>query len=335
MQIIQLLDKFCFGGGERVALTYQHTFNSLKLDNLIVALDGGRDSCPAGLKVVRNYLAYFSIIFDQLKTKPGEATYLIAHTNRALLIGWIFKVFYRKKIKLMYVQHLFYSPLKVKLLSYCQYWIDSYIQITPITTQLMKRYFASEKCFYLNNYLALQTYLSVTNSNDVLNDFLAVKGERQVITFLGRITQGKNADHLLKLLKLLPSDRYIGLILGTGDELEHIQDLAKDLKIENLYIAGFQEQPLAFLQISDYMFFSSTYKAEMMPMAVLEAKTLGCKVIAYQLEVNSHILPESNIFVYQDFAAIAQGILDNSIVKDKNIYDEEYGALRFKQLFGA
>jgi len=334
MQIIQLLDKFCFGGGERVALTYQHTFNQLNLKNIIIALDGGRDSRPDGLHVVKNYRAYLSNLFKQLKTQLSHPSYLIAHTNRALVIGLMCKIFYGKKVKLIYVQHLFYSSFKLKVLSFAQYWLDRYIQITPITENLLKQHFLPEKCFYLNNYLALQTYVSATNSNDILKEFLIFKDGRQVITFLGRVTEGKNADHLLKLLKFLPQEKYVGLLLGTGDELEYIQELAEKWQLDNLYIAGFQEQPLAFLSVSEYMFFCSSCDEEMMPMAVLEAKALGCKVIGYQFDINSHILPENNMFEYQDFEGIAQAIVDNRIANDENVYDEEYGVLRFKQLLG-
>jgi glycosyltransferase involved in cell wall biosynthesis len=334
MQVIQLLDRFCFGGGERVALTYQHTFNSLKINNAIIALDGGRIDQLARIQLVKNYWPYLIELLRQIRAMPSDTTCVIAHTNRALMVGLIVKLFFRKKIKLFYVQHLFYSSNKLRLLSIFQNAIERLIQITPITDSLLEQHFLPDKRFYLNNYLALESYESGTESNDALNAFLRFKGDRQVIAFLGRVTKGKNADHLLRLLRFLPSDKYVGLLLGTGEELEDVRRLAEEWKLTNVFIAGFQEQPLAFLTVSDYMFFCSSCDEEMMPMAVLEAKALGCKVIGYPFEINGHIIPPSNVVQYEDYNSIAQRILDGSIEYEDNVFNEEYGYSRFKVLFG-
>jgi glycosyltransferase involved in cell wall biosynthesis len=334
MQVIQLLDRFCFGGGERVALTYQHTFDSLKLNNVIIAIDGGRTDKLAKIQLVKNYWSYLVELLSKIKTVSGGNSCVIAHTNRALVIGLIVKLFFGKKIRLFYVQHLFYPSYKLRLLSFFQNAIERLIQITPITDTLLNQHFLPEKRFYINNYLALESYGSGTQSNGALDEFLHFKGDRQVIAFLGRVTKGKNADHLLTLLKHLPSDKYMGLILGTGEELEDVRHLAKKWKLTNAFIAGFQEQPLAFLKNSDYLFFCSSCDEEMMPMAVLEAKALGCKVIGYSFEINEHIIPASNVVQYEDCRSVAQKILNDSIEYQDNVFNEEYGYSRFKVLFG-
>ncbi|MGJ8682406.1 glycosyltransferase, partial [Paraglaciecola sp.] len=323
----------CFGGGERVALTYQYTLNSLGVANCIFALNGGRNSDLENVYIFNGYWRYCFSVLKQIFEQAKEPYCVIAHTNRALIICVLLKLFFRKKVRIFYVQHLFYSPQKMRLLSFCQGVLEKIIQITPITTKLLEQNFKEDKRFYLNNYLALDSY-SKGNSSLAVEELKELAGDRKVITFLGRVTKDKNAEHLLRLLKLLPKDSYFGLVLGTGDELGYIKALALELKLDNLFIAGFQEYPLAFLAASDYMFFCSSYAGEMMPMAVLEAKSLGCKVIGYTNELNRHIIPASNLFDFADFEAIANGIVTSSIIFEPNEFDEEYGRARLSLMLG-
>jgi glycosyltransferase involved in cell wall biosynthesis len=332
MFVLQLLDKFKFGGGERVALTYMDTINELEIENIIIAREGGRTNEFHQLKLTPNYLAYLLKIIKCIKAKPTSRVFIISHTNRALLAGLLCKVIFHKKIKLIYVQHIHYSEFKLKFITSIHRLLFKYIQITPITSNSLQKFLPAHKMFYVNNYLSMNSYSAEATSSE-LRKFMAFKNDRKAIVFIGRVTKEKNPIHLVELLSRLPSKQYCGLLLGSGEALKDVKSSMNRLDINNIYLAGFQESPLTFLGACDYMYFSSSYSGEMMPMAVLEAKALNCKVIGYKGDLNSYIIPKENLFDFEDFSTIAQAIKDDITLLDGNKFDEKYGRSKLSSLF--
>jgi len=334
MHVIQLLDKFCFGGGERVAITYNQSIKELGLDASILAIKHKRESQDSATHLVKNYFAYIGFILTAILENKSSPTWLISHSMRSLAISCLFKVFFFRRVKLCFVQHLFYSEQKLKMISRFQFLLEKLIQISPLTEQLLKQYFKPGKLFYFNNYIHPATYIDSSAGSKVLEEVKARKAGRTLVTFVGAVKAGKNAGHIVDLAARLPKDEFFFLLVGDGDELAAIKERAKSLGLDNLMFAGYQEQPLQFLQESEYFFFSSYNNFEMMPMAVLEAKSNGCIVLAYDLEINTHIVPEGNIFPLEDFDAIAKAIISGLPEFAENEFDIAYGHRKFSQLLG-
>ncbi|GHF80948.1 glycosyltransferase [Thalassotalea marina] len=334
MKVIQLLDKFCFGGGERVAITYNQTIRDIGLDASVLALKDSRKSNDEGIHLVNNYRRYLCFIFGVITSDKEKNSWLICHSIRALAIGILFKLIFFNRVKLCFIQHLAYSSSKLKLISFTQCFLEKVVQITPISEKLLAKHFSKKKIFYFNNYIHSKTYVDNVSVNTQLNDIIAEKGARKVISFVGAVKQGKNAVHLVELAAHLPAGDYLFLVVGDGEELLLAKNRAEELSLENIRFLGYQEQPLQFLELSDYFFFSSYNNYEMMPMAVLEAKTKQCIVFGYDMEVNKYILPSENIFKLEHFDEIAKAILSNTLIFSKNEFDAVYGEKQFKKLLG-
>lgn len=332
MKVVQLLDRFMFGGGERVAMNYQLTFEQLGCDNCILALASTRKTEHAGINLFSNYYAYIARLISIL-TKSEKPVWVVSHTLRSLLIAILLKFVLFGRFRICFVQHLRYSKFKLFFLGVLQVFVYRYIQITPVTKSEVSKYISKDKQFCLNNYTVEQTEQFSHSDNRDLEQFLTFKRSRKCIVFLGRITSIKRPMDLVELIGLLPTENYCALFLGEGDLRHACMTLVEQRGLcDVVYFAGFQECPSAFLKYCEIYFMSSFPVEEMMPMAVLECMELGLKVIGYPLQVNRYLLDSRNIFKCADYLAIAKAIVQDDLAYRSNEYNQDYGKLRFAQL---
>lgn len=329
MNVIQLLDKYKFGGGERVALTYQSTLNEIMVNNKILAYKDDR-SADENVYLSNGLFDYIRFLFVSVFSS-NENVVLMAHTNKSLVLSCFFKVVFFTKVKVIYIQHLNYDDNRYRILSILQIFISKYIQITPVTKSKLDVFIRKDKVFYLNNYIKLDTYSNA--EGDVTKDTLHSINNRKVIAFVGAFREGKNISHVIELIKSLDSKDYYFIIVGDGKERVKIDGV---IGCENVHYAGYQMNPIKYLERSDYLFFPSYEEGEkfgeMMPMTILEALEVGCKVISYDLTVNKYLLPKENVFEYMDFEGIINALKKGSIKKTENIYNKEYGLTNIKAL---
>ncbi|MCW4446359.1 glycosyltransferase [Vibrio splendidus] len=329
MNVIQLLDKYKFGGGERVALTYRSTLNEITVNNKILAYKDDR-TADDNVYLSNSLFEYIKTLFSFVLSS-SDSVVLMAHTNKSLVISCFFKVMFLSKIKVVYIQHLNYDDKRYFMLSNLQVFISKYIQITPVTKNKLEGLIRKDKVFYFNNYIKLDTYSN--SEGEVAVDVLRSINGRKVITFVGVFREGKNVSHITELIKSLESKDYYFFIVGDGVEKDEIDSV---IGYENVHYAGYQLNPIKYLEKTDYLFFPS-YEGgdkfgEMMPMTILEALEVGCRVISYDLTVNKYLLPKENVFEYMNFEEITNAIKEDSIKKIENIYGKKYGSVNMKAL---
>ncbi|TMP47581.1 glycosyltransferase [Pseudoalteromonas sp. S1688] len=330
MKVIQLLDKFRFGGAERVALTYMSTLDGLGYQNAIFAIKDNRVSGSPVVRLVHDYLFYFKLMVSQIR-KNSERTIFISHSMRSLMLSLICKLFFRKKVKIIFVQHLSYSKRHYYFLRNIGFLIDRFIQITPVVEGEFNSYFSKDKIFYFNNYILPDSY-SREKGNLALKSFKAFVMNRKVVAFVGAMKKGKNCSHIIELAKVMRDSDFCFVLIGDGDEFSAVKQKVKALNLSNVFIAGYQECPLSFLEYTDFLFFSSYKNNEMMPMTILEGMSLGCKVVAYKTEVTSYLLPKENLFDFEDYLSLSKALKDDSILPVKLQYDKSYGDVKMDTL---
>ncbi|WP_277674059.1 glycosyltransferase [Piscibacillus halophilus] len=105
------------------------------------------------------------------------------------------------------------------------------------------------------------------------------QGDAQVIVTAGRLVREKDHPTLLKAFKKVVETKKAKLvILGEGPLQDELENLASQLGIsENVYFAGFQTNPYAFLQQSDL--FTLTSKNEGFGHVIVEALAVGTPVV--------------------------------------------------------
>jgi len=119
--------------------------------------------------------------------------------------------------------------------------------------------------------------------NDLISDSPEhpfFREQTPLVIAMGRLTQQKGFDILLKAFSVVISEIDAGLIImGEGPQRAYLENIIRDLGItDKVYLAGFQRNPYAFLAHSDIFILSSQYEG--LPMAILEALACGIPVIS-------------------------------------------------------
>lgn len=132
------------------------------------------------------------------------------------------------------------------------------------------------------------------------------------ICYVGRISQEKHIEVILKALSLVKSEWKL-YVIGTGEEslVRHLQDEEKNLGLLNsVQWLGWQDNPWGYAKQADAVVLASEYEGA--PLTVLEALACGKTVISTPVEgVKELIVPGKTgyLFEFGDSAMLAQ-VLD-------------------------
>lgn len=326
--IIQLLDRFRYGGAERVALCYLAAFPR-GLKNEIFANQDPQRAAEPGVKLFPNHA---HILLAIVKAAFQNQTVLVCHTSRNLIISSLAKILLWGRIHIVYVRHFQYTPNMIRLLKVLRYFVDKAILITPAERATATQLFG-QKLVFVNNFIVHDP----SSHSDLSIQIQSWSKGRKVVAFAGAIKEGKYAEHVLELALQLGYEDYCYLIIGDGMHMPRIHEILaqhEGLK-DHVMLTGFRNDVPALLMNAHYFFFPSWNQYEMMPMVLLEALSAGCLAFAYDLEVNKEILPPENLFHFQDFKEIAKAIRYGTLVRNSNPYDDNYGKQKLSELIGS
>ena len=115
---------------------------------------------------------------------------------------------------------------------------------------------------------------------DVLKELGIKKDYRQVVSFVGRMTAMKRVNILLQAAKIYERDDIVTLLAGDGDLRDELEQMAKDLELENVYFLGNQPHEMVrkIYNIAECSLIQS--KKEPFGLVALEALACGTPVIA-------------------------------------------------------
>ena len=133
---LHLLNSFKHGGAENVALNYSIVLDNLNVSSIFVAKKESPKYIELLIKNNFRYEIELSIPLIQ------EVDYIFIHSNQNLFKLLKYKILGKLKNKqIFYIQHLFYPEKKFRLLSkFINYICTDFIQITPITSELVNKY---------------------------------------------------------------------------------------------------------------------------------------------------------------------------------------------------
>lgn len=328
MICIHLLDRFRYGGAERVAIAYQDTLNEIKgILSFVYAI---KDSERKSEKNVYLFKNHFTMFIRLLKKIRNSELLLFCHTTKTVLICCILKIFFFKKVNIIYIRHFQYTRLTKIIFRFLSIFIRKAVLITPAEKDIAEKIFR-DKVFYINNYI---NYGMI--QENILKDEIRLWSEgRKIIAFAGGMKKGKNSVHLLELAEVLGTKDYCYLYIGDGPEREEVQRFHEDKKDffdGSVYYCGFQNNVISILNGVQFFFFPSWNNYEMMPMVLLEALSANCLCIAYNMEVNKHILPQENLFEFRAYENIAEAVRKIKIQRVKNPFDMQYGKDKLEKL---
>jgi glycosyltransferase involved in cell wall biosynthesis len=143
---------------------------------------------------------------------------------------------------------------------------------------------------------------------DYILKLLENKNNLNLIT-ASHLIKRKNITEIITSLALLKKegvDNINFFVIGNGDQKRALEDLSKDLNLENnIFFLGYKENPLPYVKLSDCFIMSSF--SEGFPVAAMEALCLGVPVILPDLVGFRDVLEERTGIVYK------KGDLKNAI----------------------
>ena len=120
---------------------------------------------------------------------------------------------------------------------------------------------------------------------DFINEKLGIsikpetfKDDFKNVVAIGNLSSRKGFDNLLKVFSHLKNEKILLHILGDGRDKERLNQMKKDLKLENVFFHGQQKNPYQYLKFADLFILSSRYEG--FPNVLLEAGACGIYALA-------------------------------------------------------
>lgn len=132
--------------------------------------------------------------------------------------------------------------------------------------------------------------------------------EEKVLISMGRLGKEKGFDLLIRAFSLLPQKNLRLVIVGAGDELAELQDLAGE---RNITFAGFVDHAIipTYLAAADLFVFASV--TETQGLVTLEALASGLPVVAVDASgTRDAVSPDCSRLTAAEPEALAQGIAE-------------------------
>jgi glycosyltransferase involved in cell wall biosynthesis len=315
---LHLLNRIRRGGGENVALNYSKILAELGVASYIVGKHDSRD--------FEEYISDTVGIYERLSIKRiKQADYIFVHTNANLFKLFFFYFFFLKssRKKIFYIQHLFFSRSKFRVLSvFINAVCTDFIRITPITAEFVDQYIRIRRHFIVNFYISKYREADYPVIRQTVRRELNIDDHKTVFIFSSVLKPGKRVEDFLALAGYYRDrEDFVFLLLGDGPEASAVRDYPG----KNLIWAGMVDDVEKYLIAGDIYVFTS--KVEMMPMTLIEAINTGKKILAYNTEINRFLLNNEVCTTFEDF----QIRTDRDLYPHKPLkYNREYALAQIK-----
>lgn len=235
-----------------------------------------------------DYLRYVSATVDKYFHKPllsGLAKMLVSPINKVA------------KIKIV--------PTRKVLAYISKYYIDGDVRVIPTGLDLNG---LVEKKVSDDEILKLKEELGIK--------------DKFIFLSIGRVSQEKSIDVLLESYSKVASDKSVLLVVGDGPAKEELEQLAKDLKIENhVKFLGFVpwEKVVTYYQVADIFLNASV--TETQGLTYLESLAIGTPILVKKDDCLIDILKENVNGFYFDSKEELSNYMIKLINKELDITD--------------
>lgn len=208
------------------------------------------------------------------------------HDYKSNLLGLLLRRFWKMKLVTTvhgWVKHTRRTPLYYSLDRACLRFYDHVIAVSDdLERQVLRLGVRRDRCTLLFNGVDEQVFQRRRPAQEALmREAMKTPAGRQVIGGMGRLSEEKAFDHLIRAAaELVRRGLDIELwIAGEGEEKEKLQRLAEELGVaERVRLLGFCRDTVAFYEALDVFCLSSL--REGLPNVVLEAMAMGLAVVA-------------------------------------------------------
>lgn len=320
MKILHLINSIKPGGAENVVANYIRVCNELGYESVVV---GSQNSEAYELQLKEIAKIEYSLSKSLLIN--SDVIFVHSNINLLRLIRFL-PILKKKQIRVIYIQHLFFSERKFKILAQLINQIcTDFIKITPLIEPFVTKYVKIPvhdiNNFYLNRYSESQW----PEIRQTVRKELGIDSTTKLVCFSAIFKSGKGLKDVINLANSMSKDEDVRfLIVGDGQEA-HLLD---GYPYDNLIWVGRQNDVEKYLIASDVYVFTSNLK-EMMPMALIEAINTNKQIFAYDTLINRHLLGDK-VFDKISRMSIMNGLPANGI--EVVHYDRNYGKKKLRDL---
>lgn len=171
-------------------------------------------------------------------------------------------------------------------------------QIVAISKSVLESFdakFQIQKQKYSIIYNSIDTSTINLKKNEIINHSLIQKINRPLFISVGRMTQVKGYDRIIKVASKLKEKNYsfTWWIIGDGGEKKKLQEEIENNKLtSNIILLGHQSNPYFFMKQAD-CFVSASY-IEGLNITLLEAMSLNIPVLVSDIPAHKEVLSYKN-----------------------------------------
>ncbi|MDY6933070.1 MAG: glycosyltransferase [Spirochaetota bacterium] len=337
-KLLFVIPSLAGGGAERVLLTLFNNLSNEKYEiSLVLFIKQGKflNELPPDINIIdidkMSRWDFFNLIFRLRKViKDIKPASIIGMYYYSSIIAVLSCLFINDRPKIIVCEHGSHSAflpttrarhLKKLLMKFSYRKADKIVAISQHMKEnlIVDLKLKPANITVINNPIPVK--LIKEQALDSIADDLLNYKKGQIIISLGRLTQQKRFDRLIRAFSLVLQQKEVYLIiLGQGELLNDLQNLVDELNVKKFVrFLGFKDNPFAWLSKADIFVLSSDWEG--LPMVILEAMACGTPVIATDCPTGPKeiIINGENGFLVQmnDEKALAEAML--ALLKDGNL----------------
>jgi glycosyltransferase involved in cell wall biosynthesis len=201
-----------------------------------------------------------------------------------------------------------------------------------VRDKILKAGCLPERVHLVANPYSAQSLLTRAEAREVLD----LPPNVPVVGWIGRVSIEKGADLFIRALAGLPRPHPLGVIIGTGPEIERARGIVRDLGVEDtVRFAGERPNAGGLLSAFDALVLSS--RTEGLPMVLLEAMGARVPIVAFAVggipdavdERSAWLAPPGNI------AGLSDALSNALLRKEEAVQRSDAGEQIVRQRYGA
>lgn len=238
--------------------------------------------------------------YFKLKRVIENGDYDIIHCHTpvaAMLTRLAARKVKKEGTRVIYTAHGFHffkgAPLKNWLIYFpvewlCSFFTDTLITINTEDFEFAKKHLHAKQTEYVHGVgIDTEKFKNIEVDRDKKREELGIPKESFAVLSVGELNDNKNHETVLRAIAKLERKDIVYVICGQGDKKEYLENLAKELGMEDrLILAGYRKDIAEIYKCCDLFAFPS--KREGLGMAALEAMTSGLSVVGS----NVHGIPD-------------------------------------------
>ncbi len=288
INLLEVIFALGYGGAERLSATICQNLNKGFVNPKVCGLYGGDGPLTESLN--EGGIPYFSVKGETLKKRIFlKAIYDSIKREKISLIHvhGFYQLLYcllpakLAGVKIVYTEHANFTIKRFKKYTLLASILPRFVHRITTVSNYLKNYFVQELMIPSSKINVIHNGIDIQKFRNLNVDYPKRNNGRINIGTVGRLTEAKDHEGLLKALAIIHEirDDFQLTIVGDGELRPFLESAVKELKIENhVSLLGSRDEIPRLLSTFDIFVLSS--KREGFPIALLEAMACERPIIA-------------------------------------------------------